>query len=466
MVIIGSSFGLNYQKGALLLESYKYEQIAEFKNIRLAPFLIEAESLEINIVDAANQKNPKQKDIENKNTKNTISKELDFYELYLKVKTFFRKVKIDNVEINYQDDYKINFTDFVFTKNINLNNLYINDSKFLDSVSSRDLVVSSDSIQFLLDFTRDKNKFLSSDIKLDKNIYSAKYNLNKIKISKLKKILPPKLLPKSANEYLSKINSGTLRASGLIKGSSKEKTTKEVKINTNLKISSVSTKLNDVLISSASLSYAGEVFPRINNSADVFIKKISASVDLSDVKSKIHYKNKALKLSNIEAGVFKGKVFIPYFQITKNGNFKNFTLIGKDLSLDEISKLYSKGYKVSGKFDFSAPMNIHADQDSSLKFSSDNGVFNGHYGDIKISDKRLDLIEQPSVKKVYTLLKDFNYNRLGGTFSYSKNGDLKVLAHLFGRSLNVERPIDFNLNFEDNIPMLLKSIQLSKGKFN
>ena len=69
----------------------------------------------------------------------------------------------------------------------------------------------------------------------------------------------------------------------------------------------------------------------------------------------------------------------------------------------------------------------------------------------------------PSVKMVVDALSNFQYHVLEITSDYKPTGDLSLQVHLEGENPDWQagQPVHLNLNLEENIPALLRSLQLS-----
>lgn len=70
---------------------------------------------------------------------------------------------------------------------------------------------------------------------------------------------------------------------------------------------------------------------------------------------------------------------------------------------------------------------------------------------------------QPSMKLLTEALNDFQYSVLATEVNYDETGKLILAIKLEGKNPKLEkgRPINFNINFEEDIPAMLASIQLS-----
>lgn len=69
----------------------------------------------------------------------------------------------------------------------------------------------------------------------------------------------------------------------------------------------------------------------------------------------------------------------------------------------------------------------------------------------------------PGVKLVVDALTDFQYHKLDVVADYKQEGNLLLRVSLEGKNPNWQsgRPVNLNLNLEENIPALLRSLQLS-----
>ena len=83
-------------------------------------------------------------------------------------------------------------------------------------------------------------------------------------------------------------------------------------------------------------------------------------------------------------------------------------------------------------------------------------------GEIRLTPKFSGPTGQPGLDFALLALKDFRYTELGCDINYSENGDLLLGVRLNGRNPDIEngRPIIYNLNISENIPVLLESLRL------
>lgn len=86
-------------------------------------------------------------------------------------------------------------------------------------------------------------------------------------------------------------------------------------------------------------------------------------------------------------------------------------------------------------------------------------------GRLQLTAERLQALasQNETMKVVARALEDFHYSVLDSGINYDDDGTLVLSLHLKGRNPDVGdgRPVVLNINLEENIPALLKSLQLS-----
>ena len=71
----------------------------------------------------------------------------------------------------------------------------------------------------------------------------------------------------------------------------------------------------------------------------------------------------------------------------------------------------------------------------------------------------------PSLKTLASVLEDFYYQELSSVVGYDKNGELTLELQLNGYNPAVEngRKVKLNVTLEEDLPALIKGIQLSNS---
>ena len=84
-------------------------------------------------------------------------------------------------------------------------------------------------------------------------------------------------------------------------------------------------------------------------------------------------------------------------------------------------------------------------------------------GTIRLSPSLTSAFTQPGMDIALKSLENFSYEKLESSVEYDTNGDLQLGLRLEGRNPDIEegRPIHYNLNISENIPVLLRSLRLT-----
>lgn len=170
-----------------------------------------------------------------------------------------------------------------------------------------------------------------------------------------------------------------------------------------------------------------------------------------------------LSLQLATAQVLGGQVTLP----TKQWDLKQpdllFALTIYGLKLENLFAAYpAEGLSGSGLIDGSIPLRVNA-----AGFSVEQGQISARQpgGRLQFNNDKIKAMgrSNPAMQLVAQSLEDFHYTTLSSGVSYDPDGQLLLALRLEGRNPAIEngRPINFNINLEENIPTLLASIQLS-----
>ena len=131
----------------------------------------------------------------------------------------------------------------------------------------------------------------------------------------------------------------------------------------------------------------------------------------------------------------------------------------EDLDLAAILALEGGHITGSGRLDGSVPVRIRSNL---VRVESGRLVARPPGGTIRLSSGLADSMRQPGLDLAIGALTNFNYGLLEATVSYSESGDLALGVRLEGQNPEVEkgRPIHYNLQVSENIPILLESLRM------
>nr|WP_029249823.1 YdbH domain-containing protein [Microbulbifer agarilyticus] len=127
------------------------------------------------------------------------------------------------------------------------------------------------------------------------------------------------------------------------------------------------------------------------------------------------------------------------------------------------TELESTNFSASGLLDATIPITIDAQgvtvEDGSVQSRPPGGRMR-YYG--AFSPQMLS--SNPQLKLVAGALEDYTYRDIHGTMQYPLSGDLQLNLKLTGNSqaIDTKRDLIINLNLENNVPSMLRSLQASR----
>lgn len=177
-----------------------------------------------------------------------------------------------------------------------------------------------------------------------------------------------------------------------------------------------------------------------------------------------------LSISNLSTHLLGGKVSLANVVIDPSATTHELTLQIRGLDLNEVLALeQQEAVKGTGTLDGMLPLFISGReitvQQGSIQARPPGGTLQFEVSEDTASSwaksqSHLDLI----VKS----LQNYQYSKLAVGVDYNKNGILKLSTQLEGKNPDFRKgvPIHFNLNIEENIPALMKSLSLMKDLEN
>lgn len=177
-----------------------------------------------------------------------------------------------------------------------------------------------------------------------------------------------------------------------------------------------------------------------------------------------------LNLQDLELHLLGGKVSAKEIRLntsllsSKRGN--PFTLKLEGVKIDEIVRLEKQqGLKATGLVDGLLPFNWRQEglfMTNGTLFARKPGGLIQYIGSEAAQNMAK---ENYGVDLAFQVLNNFNYHQLKADLNYQPDGKLLLALHLKGKnpSYDAGRPIEFNVNVEENVLMLLKSLHLADG---
>ncbi len=164
---------------------------------------------------------------------------------------------------------------------------------------------------------------------------------------------------------------------------------------------------------------------------------------------------------SVQANLLNGKVWLnaQEFDLKRP---QTLALQVQGLELQELLKVYpAEGLAGTGTIDGELPIHIENGE-----FYIEAGQLQARQpGVLQFQSDKIQALgrSNPAMRLVADALEDFHFNLLTSALSYDQSGKLLLNVRLEGRNPDVEkgRPINLNVNLEEDIPALLASIQLS-----
>ena len=163
-----------------------------------------------------------------------------------------------------------------------------------------------------------------------------------------------------------------------------------------------------------------------------------------------------------ELGMFNGRAWLPPGAVDLSARREGLTLKLEGLALEAILAAYpAEGLSGNGIIDGNLPLGLH---EGKLVIHGGE-VAARQPGVLQFRSEKIRSLGQsnPAMQLVATAIDDFRYDKLSSRVDYDESGKLLLALSLSGRNPALEqgRPINLNVNLEENVPKLLTSLQLS-----
>jgi hypothetical protein len=171
-----------------------------------------------------------------------------------------------------------------------------------------------------------------------------------------------------------------------------------------------------------------------------------------------------VRVQQFSAQLLGGQARSGPFELDFGREKNTFVVQLQQIGLNEIMKLeQQQGLAGSGMLDGQVPVEITHDN---IEVTQGKLSARAPGGAIRyVPTEKVSLLAKsnPSVKMIVDALSNFQYHILDVTSDYKPGGDLSLQVHLEGENPDWQsgQPIHLNLNLEENIPALLRSLQLS-----
>jgi len=194
----------------------------------------------------------------------------------------------------------------------------------------------------------------------------------------------------------------------------------------------------------------------------LILSKLDAGVLVENIAIDMLPKNNARHLLQLRADLLGGELSVNDLELDQRKAKHEFKVVLNSIDLAKLLQLES-GVSGSGILDAELPMAISA---SGISMSNGRSKVRTPGGIIRYLGElpQAALDTNPQLSLALNALKNFHYDVLDIESSYAENGKLTLKTKLQGRNPDSrnKRPVHFNLNVTEDIPALLKSLQLSQ----
>lgn len=173
--------------------------------------------------------------------------------------------------------------------------------------------------------------------------------------------------------------------------------------------------------------------------------------------------NGLLDWQRVEANLFGGRLWLEPAGIALTNDNPPRSLHIEGLDLEQVLVAYpTEGLHGAGTLDGELPLQLTT---TGLSIVGGQLGARAPGGRLHFSSPKLSSFgaSNPAMGLVVQALENFHYSRLESGVNYDEQGTLRLALRLEGQNPQIEngRPINFNINIEEDIPALLTSLQLS-----
>lgn len=205
--------------------------------------------------------------------------------------------------------------------------------------------------------------------------------------------------------------------------------------------------------------------------ASLYVGSIQQGFTIGPVEAELaglipfkNLKNSIVELNSHSINALGGSVRIPE-QTYKFADKIRIPIVFERINLGELMRQYpSNRISIDGKVSGTIPL-VWDSQQLTVEKGYLSAVAPGGHLQVDSSALRSAVGKNPSLKTLASVLEDFYYQELSSVVGYDKNGELTLELQLNGYNPAVEsgRKVKLNVTLEEDLPALIKGIQLSNS---
>jgi hypothetical protein len=242
---------------------------------------------------------------------------------------------------------------------------------------------------------------------------------------------------------------------------------------TGIKLDDGGGKFGEVLFSGLFLAHEIEVLPalRSTHASNIKLRHLDSGITASNIGTDVEIQDTSsgalpqFTISGLHGEILGGTFTADKFVYDLNKEMNRFTITASDIDLAAIVETQQlEDIEITGRVDGTIPFVIN-DQGVVVE----HGVFINKVREGVIRYRPAGGSEQlkqnPLTRIALDALQDFHYNHLLADVNFTPEGMLTINVQLKGTSpeLDTERPVHLNINTEQNLLSLLKSLRFAEG---
>jgi hypothetical protein len=248
---------------------------------------------------------------------------------------------------------------------------------------------------------------------------------------------------------------------------------RDFRLTTRVKLDEAGGNFRELVFSGLSLNHTFEILPDIHSveTGNIKLEHMDSGVTASNISTDLTLEIAStgplpqLLIQNLHGEIFDGAFSGDDFVFDLNRSKNSFKIIATNIDLAQIVETQQlEDIVVTGRIDGTLPVEIN-DQGISIQHGAFINVVRAgtiRYNPAAGSDQ---LRQNPLTGIALDALKDFRYSHLSADVNFTPEGMLTINLQLKGTSpeLETRRPVHLNINTEQNLLSLLKSLRYAEG---
>jgi hypothetical protein len=247
-------------------------------------------------------------------------------------------------------------------------------------------------------------------------------------------------------------------------------------LNTAINVDNAGGNAGELLFSGLSFDHELQILPKLQSvsAGKITLKYVDSGVIANNISTDLNVNTESSDLlPQVILHDLYGEIFGGHFSANDlvydlNSSTNNFMIKATNIDLAEIVKTQQlEGIEATGRIDGIIPVELNEEGVFIQEGVFINGVRNGtiRYNPATGTEQ---LKQNPITGIALDALKDFRYSYLSAGVNFTPEGRLKINLQLKGSSpeLDSKRPVHLNINTEQNLLSLLKSLRYAQGVSN